>query len=92
VWAIGTGLPATPEMAADTHARLREELAARFGKDVARSTRILYGGSISPANAPGLFVKTEVDGGLVGGASLKAGDFAALLAAAAGPVAAGPRT
>ena len=92
VWAIGTGLPATPEMAADTHARLREELAARFGKDVARSTRILYGGSISPANAPGLFAKTEVDGGLVGGASLVAGDFAALLAAAAGPAAAGPRT
>jgi len=83
VWAIGTGLSATPEMAADAHARLREELAARFGGDVARSTRILYGGSVSPANAPALFAKAEVDGGLVGGASLAAGDFAALLAAAA---------
>ncbi|MFI5198211.1 MAG: triose-phosphate isomerase [Thermoanaerobaculia bacterium] len=92
VWAIGTGLPATPEMAADVHARLRQELAARFGEDVARSTRILYGGSISPASARGLFAKAEVDGGLVGGASLKADDFAALLAAAADPIAAGPRT
>jgi len=83
VWAIGTGLSATPEMAADAHARLRAELAARFGREVARSTRILYGGSVSPANAPALFAKAEVDGGLVGGASLAAGDFAALLAAAA---------
>jgi triosephosphate isomerase len=82
VWAIGTGLPATPEMAGDVHARLREELAARFGGEVARSTRILYGGSVSPANAPALFARAEVDGGLVGGASLSAGDFAALLAAA----------
>jgi triosephosphate isomerase (TIM) len=82
VWAIGTGLSATPEMAADAHARLREGLAARFGREVARSTRILYGGSVSPANAPALFAKAEVDGGLVGGASLSAGDFAALLAAA----------
>lgn len=81
VWAIGTGLSATPEMAADAHARLRKELAARFGEDVARSTRILYGGSVSPANAPALFAEAEVDGGLVGGASLSAGDFAALLAA-----------
>jgi triosephosphate isomerase (TIM) len=92
VWAIGTGLSATPEMAADAHAQLREELATRFGKEVARSTRILYGGSISPGNAPGLFAKPEVDGGLVGGASLAAGDFAALLAAAAGPVAEGSVT
>ncbi len=82
VWAIGTGLSATPEMAAEAHARLREELAARFGGDVARSTRILYGGSVSPANSSALFAKAEVDGGLVGGASLAAGDFAALLAAA----------
>ncbi|HEX5855806.1 MAG TPA: triose-phosphate isomerase [Thermoanaerobaculia bacterium] len=86
VWAIGTGLSATPEMAAEAHARLREALAARFGGEVARSTRILYGGSVSPANASALFAKAEVDGGLVGGASLAAGDFAALLAAAA-PVA-----
>jgi triosephosphate isomerase len=82
VWAIGTGLSATPDMAADAHARLREELAARFGGEVARGARILYGGSVSPANAAALFAKAEVDGGLVGGASLAAGDFAALLAAA----------
>jgi len=91
VWAIGTGLSATPEMAAEAHARLREELAARFGGDVARSTRILYGGSVSPANSPALFAKAEVDGGLVGGASLAAGDFAALLAAAAAPAAGAAR-
>jgi len=82
VWAIGTGLPATPEMAADVHARLREGLAARYGTGFARAARILYGGSVSPASAPGLFANAEVDGGLVGGASLVAGDFGALLAAA----------
>ena len=85
VWAIGTGLAATPEMAADAHAHLRAELAARFGEPVALSTRILYGGSVSPSSAPGLFAKEEVDGGLVGGASLSASDTAAVLAAAAAP-------
>jgi triosephosphate isomerase (TIM) len=85
VWAIGTGLPATPQMAGDIHARLRAEIAARFGPGVAASTRILYGGSVSPANAMGLFAETDVDGGLVGGASLVAKDVAALLAAAAPP-------
>ncbi|MGZ6971531.1 MAG: triose-phosphate isomerase [Thermoanaerobaculia bacterium] len=85
VWAIGTGLAATPEMAADAHAHLRAELAGRYGEPVALSTRILYGGSVSPANAPGLFAKEEVDGGLVGGASLSVSDTAAVLAAAAAP-------
>lgn len=85
VWAIGTGLPATPAMAADVHGRLRAELAARFGPAVAGSIRILYGGSVSPASAPGLFAEEEVDGGLVGNASLVAKDVAALLAAAAAP-------
>lgn len=85
VWAIGTGLPATPAMAAEAHALLRGELAARYGLPVARSTRILYGGSVSPASAPGLFAQEEVDGGLVGGASLSASDTAAILAAAAAP-------
>ena len=85
VWAIGTGLPATPAMAVDVHARLRAEIAARFGPGVASSTRILYGGSVSPASAPGLFAEEEVDGGLVGNASLVAKDVAALLAAAAAP-------
>jgi triosephosphate isomerase (TIM) len=83
VWAIGTGVPATPAMAADAHARLRVELAARFGEETARSIRILYGGSVSPTTARGLFAGPGVDGGLIGGASLAAGDFAALLAAAA---------
>jgi triosephosphate isomerase len=82
VWAIGTGLSATPEMAVEVHARLREGLAARYGEGVARATRILYGGSVSPGNAAGLFANAEVDGGLVGGASLSAGDFAVLLATA----------
>ncbi|HSB63815.1 MAG TPA: triose-phosphate isomerase [Thermoanaerobaculia bacterium] len=83
VWAIGTGLAATPEMAADAHADLRAELAARFGAQAALSTRILYGGSLSPASAPGLFAKADVDGGLVGGASLSVPDTTALLAMAA---------
>ena len=83
VWAIGTGLPATPRMAAEVHARLRAEIAARFGPGAAASIRILYGGSVSPASAPGLFEEAEVDGGLVGSASLAAKDFVALLLAAA---------
>lgn len=83
VWAIGTGLPATPPIVSDVHAGLRAEIAARFGPVVAASTLILYGGSVSPASAPGLFAEAEVDGGLVGSASLVAKDVAALLAAAA---------
>lgn len=86
VWAIGSGLPATPQMAAEVHAHLRVEIAARFGPGVAASTRILYGGSVSPASAPGLFAEAEVDGGLVGNASLVAVNVAALLSAAAAPM------
>jgi triosephosphate isomerase len=74
-------------MAAEVHARLRGEIADRFGPAFAASLRILYGGSLSPESAPGLFAEAEVDGGLVGGASLVAGDVAALLAAAAAPAA-----
>ena len=85
VWAIGTGLPATPAMAAEVHTRLRAGIAERFGPGVAASTRILYGGSVSPVLAPGLFAEEEVDGGLVGGASLVVKDVTALLAAAAAP-------
>ena len=85
VWAIGTGLAATPALAAEAHAHLRAELAARFGEPIGRATRILYGGSLSPASAPGLFAKEEVDGGLVGGASLSVSDTTAVLAAAAAP-------
>jgi triosephosphate isomerase len=82
VWAIGTGLAATPAMAAEAHAVLREALGARWGAVAAASIRILYGGSVTPANAWELFRQTGVDGGLVGGASLDAGAFAAILQAA----------
>lgn len=82
VWAIGTGLAATPAMAAEAHAVLREALGARWGAAAAASIRILYGGSVTPANAPELFGQTGVDGGLVGGASLDAAAFGAILRAA----------
>lgn len=82
VWAIGTGLAATPAMAAEAHAVLREALGARWGAAAAASLRILYGGSVTPANAPELFRQTGVDGGLVGGASLDAAAFEAILRAA----------
>jgi triosephosphate isomerase len=84
VWAIGTGRAATLEMAADAHAFLRARLADRFGAEAAAGTRILYGGSVTPANAKDLFGKEEIDGGLVGGASLVPADFAALAVAAGG--------
>jgi len=84
VWAIGTGRAATPEMAADAHAFLRARLADRFGATAAAGVRILYGGSVTPANARDLFGKEEIDGGLVGGASLVPADFAAHPVAAGG--------
>jgi len=71
IWAIGTGLTATPEQAQDTHADIRKYLGEIAGADVAESTRILYGGSASAATAPGLSAKDDIDGFLVGGASLK---------------------
>lgn len=83
VWAIGTGLAATPAMAAEAHAVLREALGTRWGVAAAASIRILYGGSVTPANAPELFGQAGVDGGLVGGASLDAAAFGAILRAAA---------
>jgi triosephosphate isomerase (TIM) len=83
VWAIGTGLAATPAMAAEAHAVLREALEKRWGADVARSIRILYGGSVTAANAASLFARSGVDGGLVGGASLDPAAFGAILRAAA---------
>jgi triosephosphate isomerase len=82
VWAIGTGLAATPGMAAEAHAVLRGALAARWGAPAAGSIRILYGGSVTPANAAALFERPGVDGGLVGGAALDAGAFGAILSAA----------
>ncbi|HZS79962.1 MAG TPA: triose-phosphate isomerase [Herbaspirillum sp.] len=83
VWAIGTGRTATPEMAQDTHAKLRGRLAARDGA-AAAAVRILYGGSMKPDNAQALLVMPDIDGGLIGGAALKAADFLAIVQAAQG--------
>ena len=82
VWAIGTGRTATPEQAQAVHAFIRSELRAKSAK-VADSLPILYGGSVKPANAAELFAQPDVDGGLIGGASLVAPDFLAIAAAAA---------
>lgn len=83
VWAIGTGRTATPEQAQEVHAFIRGEVAARDAK-IADSLPILYGGSVKPDNAAALFSQPDVDGGLVGGASLVAADFLAIAQAAAG--------
>ena len=83
VWAIGTGMTATPEQAQDVHRHIRERLAAHDGA-VADGVQILYGGSMKGENAAGLLAQPDIDGGLIGGASLKAGDFLAIAEAAAG--------
>ena len=83
VWAIGTGKTATPDMAQEVHAQIRAILADLYGAETAETVRILYGGSMKPANAPELLAKKDIDGGLIGGASLKAPDFLALVAAGA---------
>ena len=75
VWAIGTGKVATPEQAEEVHADLRKLLASRYNDDVAEKVRILYGGSVKPDNAGDLLSLANVDGALIGGASLKADDF-----------------
>ncbi|MBT3286224.1 MAG: triose-phosphate isomerase [Victivallales bacterium] len=75
VWAIGTGRTATPEMAQEVHAFLRSVLVTMFGAEVAAVIRIQYGGSMKPANAAELLAQPDIDGGLIGGASLKADDF-----------------
>lgn len=79
VWAIGTGETASPEQAQDMHAFIRKTLAEKYGKDVAESVSVLYGGSVKPNNAKEIFSKPDVDGGLIGGASLKAEDFFAIV-------------
>lgn len=81
VWAIGTGRNATPEQAQEVHAFIRARIAARDAR-IAGATRILYGGSVKAGNAAELFAMPDVDGGLIGGASLKANEFLAILAAA----------
>ncbi len=83
VWAIGTGLTATPEQAQDVHRHIRSRIAA-LNEAVAADVQILYGGSCKGSNAAGLFAQPDIDGGLIGGASLKAEDFLAIAAAAAG--------
>ncbi len=82
VWAIGTGKTATPDMAQEVHAQIRAILADLYGADAAETVRILYGGSMKPANAAGLLAQPDIDGGLIGGAALKAADFMALIQAA----------
>ena len=81
VWAIGTGKTATPEQAEEVHAFIRKLLGGLFSDDVAAQIRIQYGGSVKPANAKELLGQPNIDGALVGGASLKADDFAAIIAA-----------
>ena len=82
VWAIGTGKVATDEQAQEVHAFIRAELAKRFGTETAETVRILYGGSMKPGNAAGLLAQKDIDGGLIGGASLNAADFAGIVKAA----------
>lgn len=79
IWAIGTGKTATSEQAQEMHAHIRNVMATQFGKELAATLSILYGGSVKANNAKEIFGKPDVDGGLVGGASLVAADFAAII-------------
>ena len=79
VWAIGTGRTASPQQAQEMHAFIRSTVAAKYGKQVAEDTSILYGGSCKPSNAKELFANPDVDGGLIGGAALKAADFKGII-------------
>ena len=81
VWAIGTGKTATSDQAEEIHAFIRSTIAEKYGKEVAENTSILYGGSCKPSNAKELFAKPDVDGGLIGGASLKCADFMGIVEA-----------
>lgn len=83
IWAIGTGRTATSDQAQDMHAHIRSVLAGKYGNDVANATSILYGGSCKPSNAAELFACPDVDGGLIGGASLNAADFHGIINAMA---------
>jgi triosephosphate isomerase len=79
VWAIGTGKTATPEMAADAHRIIRARVEAALGGNAAGAVRILYGGSVKPDNVKGLMAQPEIDGALVGGASLDPASFASIV-------------
>ena len=82
IWAIGTGLTATPEQAQDVHAHIRQILADMTDESVAQSVRIQYGGSMKPGNAVELISKPDIDGGLIGGAALASEDFLGICSAA----------
>jgi triosephosphate isomerase (TIM) len=84
VWAIGTGRTATPAQAQEVHAHIRRRLGERFGQTAAGQIRIQYGGSVKPSNAEALIAEPDIDGALVGGASLEAADFIAIVKAARG--------
>ena len=79
VWAIGTGETASPEQAQEMHEFIRQTVRTAFGDDIAENVSILYGGSVKPDNAKEIFSKPDVDGGLIGGAALKAADFVAIV-------------
>jgi triosephosphate isomerase len=79
VWAIGTGRVATPEMAADAHRYIRSLVEGKYGKEQAQKSRILYGGSVKPDNVKGLMAQPEIDGSLVGGASLDPASFSSIV-------------
>ncbi|GEC70636.1 triosephosphate isomerase [Flavobacterium flevense] len=81
VWAIGTGETASPEQAQEMHEFIRETVLKAYGKEIAENVTILYGGSVKPDNAKEIFGKPDVDGGLIGGAALKADDFIAIVTA-----------
>ena len=81
VWAIGTGKTATADQAQDMHAHIRKVIEDKYGKEIADNTSILYGGSCKPSNAKEIFAKPDVDGGLIGGAALKAEDFMGIVEA-----------
>lgn len=81
IWAIGTGKTATAEQAQEIHAFIRAIIADKYGNQLAQDTTILYGGSCKPSNAAELFAKNDIDGGLIGGASLKAADFMGIVTA-----------
>jgi triosephosphate isomerase len=82
VWAIGTGRTATPAQAEEVHRLIRSSLHQGYGQGVAEALRIQYGGSVKPENAAELFAQPNIDGGLIGGAALKADSFAAIVKAA----------
>ena len=84
VWAIGTGATATPDQAQEVHAFIRKRLGEHFGVDWAEKTRILYGGSVKPGNAAELLAQSDIDGGLIGGASLSSGEFLEIIRATQG--------